>query len=189
MQEHGLVGMDFMKRIVDFYKDYENGKMDFRTYEIFLMKTMSVLDTSRLTSLRRAFLGRLSLRLRSYVIHWLNWHSTQGHQVLMITATNAFLARPVAALLGIQHLICTEVELQDERPTGRVLGTIPYREGKVELLETWLSHWDQSLQESWGYSDSYGDLPLLQCVRHPVAVTPDAGLYRHALEHGWDILT
>ena len=188
--EQGLVDAAFVNRIIDYYVEYETGKADFRAYETFLMESMAAIDAAALTRLRAAFLERLRFRLRPYVVRWLNWHRNQGNRVLMITATNAFLARPVAELLHVKEMICTEVELREECPTGRVLGSrIPYREGKVALLETWLSQWNQSLKDSWGYSDSYTDLPLLQRVYNPVAVTPDSNLYVHAVEHGWDILT
>ncbi|MDK2980765.1 MAG: hypothetical protein PWQ55_1112 [Chloroflexota bacterium] len=187
--EQGLVDAAFVNRIVEYYIEYETGKADFRAYEIFLMESMAAMDPAALRRLRAAFLERLRFRLRPYVVRWLNWHRNQGNQVLMITATNAFLARPMAELLHIQQLICTDVELRAECPTGRVRGTIPYREGKVALLEAWLMQRDLNLSGSWGYSDSYNDLPLLQRVQKPVAVTPDSNLYVHAVEHGWDILT
>jgi HAD superfamily hydrolase (TIGR01490 family) len=188
--EQGLVDAAFVNRIIDYYAEYESGRADFRAYETFLMESMAAMDTAALMRLRAAFLERMRFRLRPYVMRWLNWHRNQGNRILMITATNAFLARPMAELLRVKELICTEVELREECPTGRVLGNdIPYREGKVVLLEAWLSHWNQNLQDSWGYSDSYTDLPLLQRVHNPVAVTPDSNLYVHAVEHGWDILT
>jgi HAD superfamily hydrolase (TIGR01490 family) len=187
--EHGMVDMAFINRIAEYYRDYDNGQLDFLAYETYLMQALAALDASQLSHLHNIFEQHLRFRLRPYVVRWLDWHRAQGHQVLMITATSGYLARPLADILGIQHMICSEVELQNEHPTGNVLGTIPYREGKVALLEAWLSHWDQTLQHSWGYSDSYNDLPLLQRVRHPVAVTPDPNLYCHALENGWDILT
>jgi len=187
--EQGLVDTAFVNRIVEYFMDYENGRVDFRAYETFLMETLSTIKPALLVRLRSVFLERLRFRFRPYVQRWLNWHRNEGNQVLMITATNAFLARPVAELLHVRQLICTDVELYEGCPTGRVLGTIPYRDGKVELLETWLSLWDQNLQDSWGYSDSYNDLPLLQRVHNPVAVTPDSNLYVHAVEHGWTILT
>jgi HAD superfamily hydrolase (TIGR01490 family) len=187
--EQGLVDAAFINRIVSYFVENESDKADFRAYETFLMESMAALDPAALQRLRAAYLERLRFRLRPYVVRWLNWHRNQGNQVLMITATNAFLAQPVAELLHIQQLICTDVELRAECPTGRVRGTIPYREGKVALLEAWLMQRDQTLNNSWGYSDSYNDLPLLQRVHKPVSVTPDSSLYVHAVEHGWDILT
>ena len=108
--------------------NYETGKADFRAYETFLMESLAAMDAAVLTRLRAAFLDRLRFRLRPYVVRWLNWHRNQGNRVLMITATNAFLARPVAELLHVKEMICTEVELREDCPTGRVLdGSIPYQ--------------------------------------------------------------
>jgi HAD superfamily hydrolase (TIGR01490 family) len=188
--EQGVVDQVFIDRITAFYSDYENGKMDFRIYETYLLQAMAALAPEQLEGLRTNFLCRLHYRLRPYVLERLNWHRYQGHQLLIITAANAFLARPLADLLGVRHLICTDVEMQDHCLTGKVLGTIPFREGKVAMLKSWLSHYsDRPLRDSWGYSDSFNDLPLLQWVRNPIAVTPDLALYNHALEHGWEILT
>jgi HAD superfamily hydrolase (TIGR01490 family) len=109
----------------------------------------------------------------------------------IITATNRFLTGPIAAALGVEHLIATEPQIVDNRFTGEVAGAPCMREGKIEHLEHWLAGHGRALgdfSESWFYSDSINDLPLLERVTHPVAVDPDARLDKIARERGWKIL-
>ena len=110
----------------------------------------------------------------------------------IVTATNRFITRPIATELGIEHLIACEVEeAPDGRLTGRTVGTPSFREGKITRLEEWLAGLGRRLgdfEESWFYSDSLNDLPLLEKVTNPVAVDPDPTLERQARDRGWPIL-
>jgi HAD superfamily hydrolase (TIGR01490 family) len=110
---------------------------------------------------------------------------------VIITATNRFLTEPIAAALGVKHLIATEPRIVDGRFTGEVVGAPCMREGKLEHLERWLAARGRALgdfSESWFYSDSINDLPLLERVTHAVAVDPDARLEEAAAARAWKIL-
>lgn len=102
-----------------------------------------------------------------------------GDLCIIITATNSFVTAPIAQILNINNLIATEPEIKNGEFTGKVVGTPCFREGKIARLETWLDQhnltWLSFLQ-SWFYSDSLNDLPLLSKVTHPVAVDPDTVL-------------
>ena len=77
-------------------------------------------------------------------------------------------------------------------PTGAIHGVPSFREGKIERLLEWLAQRGLNLsdfRESWFYSDSLNDLPLLQRVSHPVAVDPDPTLKSHAESHGWPVIS
>ena len=115
-------------------------------------------------------------------------HRSQGHILLIITATNRFITAPIAAEFGIEHLIATELEERDGRFTGKVAGVPSYQEGKVTRLREWLSVHNQNLNGSWFYSDSHNDLPLLTRVDHPVAVNADATLAEYARGQGWPLI-
>jgi HAD superfamily hydrolase (TIGR01490 family) len=116
-------------------------------------------------------------------------HRTKGDTLLIITATNRFITAPIAERLGVDHLIAVNPEVEQGRYTGRVSGTLSYREGKVTRLEQWLQEQDLSLEGAWFYSDSHNDLPLLEIVEHPVAVDPDDTLRNVAEERQWRIMT
>jgi HAD superfamily hydrolase (TIGR01490 family) len=117
-----------------------------------------------------------------------NLHRANGDTLVIITATNRFVTEPIADEFEIPHLIATEPEVRDGRFTGKVAGTPCYREGKVTRLKSWLQQQGQTFQDSWFYSDSHNDLPLLSIVDHPVAVNPDEILRREAQQRGWQIL-
>jgi HAD superfamily hydrolase (TIGR01490 family) len=122
----------------------------------------------------------------------LSHHLTQGHTVLIVTATNRFVTEPIAAAFGIDstHLIATEPEQIDNQFTGRWIDTPSFKEGKVIRVKAWLNERGLSLnsfKETWFYSDSMNDLPLLKEVTHPVACNPSPSLESHAIKHGWRI--
>jgi HAD superfamily hydrolase (TIGR01490 family) len=119
-------------------------------------------------------------------------HVNQGHTVVIVTATNRFVTAPIAAALGVpdSHLIATEPECVDGRFTGCWVGTPSFKAGKITRVNEWLSQWGMVLSdfsESWFYSDSANDLPLMQAVTHPVACNPSATLESHAIDQGWRI--
>jgi len=109
----------------------------------------------------------------------------------IVTATNRFITAPIARELGIDELIATDVEEVDGAFTGKPRGTPSFREGKIVAVDEWLARKGRRLgdYESWFYSDSHNDLPLLERVSHPVAVDPDATLAAEAERRGWPILS
>jgi len=118
-------------------------------------------------------------------------HRQQGDRLVLTTATNRVLTELTARHLGIADLIATEVELNSGRCTGRTLGTLNMREGKVTRLQSWLV--EQCLPASLlagaiFYSDSANDLPLLRAVGEPVVVDPDGRLLAVAQALQWRVL-
>ena len=116
----------------------------------------------------------------------------RGDLCALITATNSFVTAPIAREFGLSELIATEPEQKNGEFTGNVAGVPCFREGKVERLLSWLNARERTLDsfaESWFYSDSLNDLPLLGRMTHPVAVDPDETLRAHAERNGWRIIS
>jgi HAD superfamily hydrolase (TIGR01490 family) len=117
-------------------------------------------------------------------------HKTDARVV--ITATNSFVTWPIVREFGVENLIATEPEEIEGKFTGRITGEPAFREGKLNRLKAWLSEhgieWG-ALEETWFYSDSLNDLPLLTMVSHPVAVDPDETLKEHALANDWRVIS
>ena len=116
-------------------------------------------------------------------------HRAAGDQLLIITATNRFVTAPIAARLGVDTLLATECEMLDGRYTGRTTDLPCYQGGKVIRLQRWLAENQRNLDDSYFYSDSRNDLPLLEHVSHPVAVDPDDTLRATAIERGWPVIS
>ena len=120
-------------------------------------------------------------------------HRDAADRLVLTTATNRFLAAPIAALLAIDEkdLIATELEIDGGRFTGRNTGVLNMREGKVTRLRAWLAAEaiaEAALAGAVFYSDSMNDLPLLRAVGRPIVVDPDARLGAEARHAGWAIL-
>jgi len=119
-------------------------------------------------------------------------HLRDNHLCAIVTSTNAFIAAPIARAFGVDHLLATELEVKDGRFTGKPSGTPSFRQGKVTRLAEWLGDQGRTLasfSDSWFYSDSQNDLPLLERVTHPVAVDPDEILRREASARGWQVIS
>ena len=112
--------------------------------------------------------------------------------LVMSTATNAFLSAPIGRHLGFEHIIATDPGIdRKQRFTGGCSGLPNMRAHKVPRLDAFLAVRGEALSsfdESWFYSDSRNDLPLLRAVTHPVAVDPDRELEAHAEREGWPVL-
>ena len=173
-------------------RDYQAGTVCAADFAGFYISTLAGRTAQQWQPLRAAFVQdvvapRIGAAARALV------HEQQrsGALVALTTATNRFITEPTARLLGIEHLIGTECELgADGCYTGRIAGPPNMRDGKVARLHAWLAARGQMLQDfdSWAYSDSAHDLPLLRAVQHPVAVHPDERLAAEALRLGWPVL-
>lgn len=172
-----------------FYQDYLDGCLDMQAFLSFCVSTLATFSSAQLHALGNEFRERwLKPRIRARGIESVEQHRRQGDTLLIVTATNRFLASEASKLLHIDHLIASELEQSDGRYTGKVIGTPSYREGKVQRLSDWLSQHPFDLSEATFYSDSHNDLPLLKKVGHPIAVNPDLQLEQHAITHHWTIL-
>jgi len=174
-----------------FYDQYKAGTLDIHEFLDFQLKPLSRHPRAVLDRWHAEFMARkIRPIIRDSAHRLVERH--RGDLRVVITATNSFVTRPIAREFGIDNLIATEPEARDGEFTGGVVGKPCFREGKVERLEEWLARRGRTLasfRESWFYSDSLNDLPLLSRVTHPVAVDPDETLRAHATAHGWPIVT
>lgn len=175
-----------------FYQHYLEGGLDIQAWLRFQLEPLSRYPLETLHAWRRDFVETC---IRPLVLEEglkaIARHRDDGAEVVMITATNDFVTEPIAELLGVSVLIATQAEReQDGRYTGRPYGTPSFREGKIARLNEWLSQQGKSLtqySDTWFYSDSHNDIPLLSMVKTPVAVNPDATLLNHARQLGWAV--
>jgi HAD superfamily hydrolase (TIGR01490 family) len=172
-----------------FYQDYLDGRLDMLQFLSFCATALAQFAPRELQSLGSEFSEKwLKPRLRPKALETIELHKRQGDTLVIITATNRFLASHAAHLVGITHLIASELEQKEGYFTGNPLGTPCYREGKITRLNEWLQQHAFDLSEATFYSDSHNDLPLLKQVANPIAVTPDQQLAQYALHHHWTIV-
>jgi HAD superfamily hydrolase (TIGR01490 family) len=187
----GLVdGEVYARENQRFYEDYKTGRLDIREFLAFSLKPLSEHSRESLDALHRQFMQEVIAPVMLPAAHLLlEKHRAQSDVLLIITATNSFITGPIADALGVENLLASDPEIVDGQYTGQVSGTPCFQAGKVERLESWLREHQQNLANSWFYSDSHNDLPLLELVTHPVAVDPDETLADHAVAKGWPIIS
>lgn len=121
----------------------------------------------------------------------IEWHKNQGHRVVIISASIEEIVKPVAEHLGLgpADYLCTHLTVQNDRYTGGLNGPLCYGPGKVYWAEQWASQNNLPfpLPNSYFYTDSSSDLPLLELVTHPVPVNPSRKLTKIAAARGWPI--
>jgi HAD superfamily hydrolase (TIGR01490 family) len=118
-------------------------------------------------------------------------HLEAGDLCAVVTATNHFVTAPISRAFGIPHLIATNAEYIAGRYTGRIAGTPSFKEGKVVRVKEWLAGMGLGLadfSETFFYSDSINDVPLLEAVTRPVATNPSPALHELAQANGWQVL-
>jgi phosphoserine phosphatase len=116
-------------------------------------------------------------------------HQDAGRATFIVSAAGNGLVEILAHVLGMDGGIGTRYEVDTEGVlTGRIVEPFVYGEGKVAAMQRFSDEHEIDLAESWAYSDSASDLPMLRAVGNPVAVNPDAELARIAAERGWRVL-
>ncbi len=177
------------ERNEQFYLDYKNGNLDIYKFLAFQLKPLSEHSVADLNALHAKYMDTVIRPMMTKKAQDLvNQHKAQGDLCLVITATNSFVTKPIAQAYGIAHLIGTDPEMVNGAYTGGVAGVPSFQEGKVTRLKQWLAERGQELadfEQSYFYSDSHNDLPLMKLVTHPVAVDADAKLTDYAQQHGW----
>ncbi|PKO44184.1 MAG: HAD-IB family hydrolase [Betaproteobacteria bacterium HGW-Betaproteobacteria-22] len=181
------------ERNEQFYQDYKNGCLDIYAFLEFQLKPLSqhpkkFLDALHLKYMEKVIRPMMTKKAQDLV----NQHKSAGDLCVVITATNSFVTKPIAAAYGIAHLIGTDPEMVNGEYTGGVTGVPSFQEGKVTRINQWLAARGQQLTDfnkSYFYSDSHNDLPLMKLVTHPVAVDADATLAEYAKQQGWAVIS
>ena len=176
-----------------FFAQYQAGTLDPVEYLAFALGTLAQFPRARLDQLHAQFMTEvIAPALRPSARALLQQHRDAGDLIAIVTATNRYVTEPIAAALGVEHLIAALPE-QDAsgNMTGQLLGTPTHGVGKIEHTHAWLATIGKTLtdfERCHFYSDSHNDIPLLSIVTDPVATNPNAALTSHATLHGWPTL-
>ncbi len=184
---------DFERRNQEFFQQYKDGTLDIRAYVRFATKALREKGPEAAAQAHRQYMEEVIAKaMTPQARDLVRGHRDAGDWVLVVTATNEWVTRPIAQAFGVAELIA--IELARDPLTGWITGEIQgipsFREGKVARVQAWLQarglDWDNV--ESTFYSDSLNDLALLERVNHPVATNPDERLRAVANARAWRIL-
>ena len=191
--QKGLVdAANFARTNDQFYEAYQAGSLDMTAYLQFVLEPLTGKTKASVRDLQRQFMTEcIEPMLLDKAFALIDHHRVAGDQLLLMTATHSVVAEPVAARLGFQHWLGSAVGVIDGCYTGKPEGLPCFQSGKVTHLAAWRSRHANANgnEDTWFYSDSHNDLPLLSEVGHPVAVDPDPVLAEHAERQGWTVLS
>ena len=195
--QQGLVDAQVHKARNDaFYRQYKEGGLDMHAYTEFAIAAVAGMSRAEREDLHARFMQDfVEPMMLPAALALLARHRAQGDFCLIMTATNRYVTEPIARRLDVDALIATDLEMTDDRYTGRVQGEPNFQQGKVNNLMRWLVDWNAanaralSMEESVFYSDSFNDLPLMERAARAIAVDPDDTLRAIATERGWEIIS
>lgn len=183
---------EFGSRNAAFFADYQKGTLDIHAYVRFATEAIRKLGPQAADEAHRVFMQEvITPHIQPAALALLQQHRDEGDTIVIVTATNEFVTRPIAKALGVDHLLAVNLARDASGwITGEIDGVPTMRAGKVTRMEAWMAErglsWDSV--DSIFYSDSMNDVPLLEKVDTAVATNPDARLRQLATERGWRIL-
>lgn len=183
----GFVDAQAYRQANDYFlRQYQQGELDIFEFLEFSLKPLADNGKAKLDRWHQQFMQEVVAPMRQKKAdQLLAKHRKKGDCLLIITATNLFVTQAIAKALAVDHILATVPEFKNGAYTGKVSGTPCFKEGKVEMLNSWLIENKCSLKGSYFYSDSNNDLPLLELVDNPIVVDADPLLQAEALKRGW----
>jgi HAD superfamily hydrolase (TIGR01490 family) len=176
----------------EFQRAYSSGQHDAAGFVARFLAPIRDCGLDKCTEWREETLRQHVIpHLSQKIIHELNSHRALGHELVLATATNEFLVAPIAAHLAIGEVLASPAERVAGDYTGLIGGAPCFKEEKLRRARAWVEERGHSWSstETWFYSDSQHDLPLLSAVTHPIAVSPDDELAAHALREAWPVVS
>mgnify|MGYP003972838409 FL=1 len=187
--EKKIVSDAFLVESEKFYNSYYEGDLDIDGFLAFCLKPLTENKLSELLELRKGFIeDKIKPMMLEEAIRTVEQKKIEG-PVIIATATNSFVTRPIADLFKIKDLIATEFVIRDNEFTGEVDGIPCFREGKVKKVEEWVEANGYDLSSATFYSDSFNDLPLLEKVETAIVVDGDDKLIEQAKNNDWECIS
>lgn len=181
-----------MRRNDELMDRYNAGTLTAEETYDFMLGLLTRADIDELRQWHTAYMEAvIAPAIQPVALELVKKHAEQGDLCAIVTATNEFVTTPIAKAFGIEHLVATVPEIRNNRYTGKLQGIPCYQEGKITRVDEWLTQQGlhfEDFAETWFYSDSINDLPLMERVSHPVATNPSPALRTVAQKRDWPIL-
>ncbi|WP_162617955.1 HAD family hydrolase [Salinicola halophilus] len=186
-------GEALLARMRDHDRQYHAGTLDMTDHLRFSLAPLVGRHRDAVREQVDAFVASaVAPRLMAPGVERLRQHARDGHATLVISASMYHLVEPIARFVGADDALATRPAFDSAgRFTGEPTGIQTYQRGKLDAFAEWLASHETGFAdgwETWGYSDSFNDLPLLEFVDHPHATQPDARLRETAEARGWPVL-
>ncbi|MDC3376152.1 HAD family phosphatase [Gammaproteobacteria bacterium] len=189
--EQGVVDKEeYEKKNQYFYDQYYKGKLDYDEWTEFSLTTVKGKKPEEIADLLSNFLSSvIEPMVNIYALRLLHEHNHNNDIMLLASATNSVIVKPIARRLGFKNIVSTEVEIIDGFYTGKVSGIPALGEGKLVKVKEWMSKNNiNDFHDTTFYSDSINDLPLMAEVNKAVAVNPDDLLREECDSRSWEVI-
>ncbi|MDP4908639.1 MAG: HAD-IB family hydrolase [Burkholderiaceae bacterium] len=194
MAKSGRAGdpVEALRRNEELMDRYNAGELTAEQAAEFMLGLLAAHPAHLLAAWHEEFMQKIIRpAMTQQAIELVQQHLAAGDLCAVVTATNSFVTAPIARAFGVPTLIATDPEYIAGRYTGKILGTPSFKHGKVVRVNQWLAGRDLRLDdfdESYFYSDSINDLPLLDAVTHPIVTNPSESLLAIAQQRNWPVL-
>jgi len=174
----------------EFIQDYQQGQLDFNQYTTFTLKPYIGMSQEEISKIILPFVERIiEPMINIFALKLIHDHHEKGHKILLASATNELIVRPIAHRLDIKNVIGTKAEFKNNECTGKFIPPCALGGGKLKLVENWMKdHQYNNFSGVTFYSDSINDLPLMEAVEFPKAVNPDIKLEAISNKRGWEVI-
>lgn len=187
-RRRGEIGLGLLVKSVLWAVQYRLAIFDMETVGTKLVRGMegdSEADLQSATAifLRQEVLPAVTDKARAAI----DEHSGAARELVLLTSSTQYVAEPFAKELGIPHVLCSRLHVADGRFVGTYEPPFCYGPGKVHYAERFAAAHGIDLAQSYFYTDSYSDLPMLERVGEPRVINPDRRLRRLARQRGWPV--
>ncbi len=190
LSEQKIVDASYLEESERFYNNYYDGSLDIEGFLSFCLRPLIANDMKLLLELRKQFVEeKIKPIITKVGKELIDRAHSEGKKVIIATATNDFVTRPIADIFNVSVLIATEFEIKDNAFTGKVLGSPCFRDGKLNKVTKWINNNNFDLSQTSFYSDSFNDLPLLEKVKKPVIVDGDDKLREIGKNKNWECVS
>ena len=173
----------------DYFASYGSGTLDIEEFSEFSLKPFIGMTRSEIEIIVADFYQKvLAEKFNPYILSILDDHKNQGDLVILASATNSLIVSHVAKMIGLDEFVSSVVSFSSGVCTGTIKQPHALGEGKLILVTKFLLDRKLSFDNTYFYSDSINDEPLMRKVKYPVAVNPDAQLLELSKSLGWDVL-
>ncbi len=190
LAEENIVDKHYLLQSEEFYKKYSTGDLDIYSFIKFCSQPLIKNSMGKLLDLRKKF---IETKIKPIILdkpkQIITNHIKNDEKVIIATATNNFVTRPIADLFQIDDLISTELEIKNNKFTGNVIDIPCFKEGKLEKVKKWANKNDFKLSDATFYSDSFNDLPLFNEVKNAVVVDGDSKILSIANKNAWQCMS
>ncbi|WGT65332.1 HAD family hydrolase [Variovorax paradoxus] len=187
----GVLPADAVTVYLGYCQQYVDGTLDIRELHRVSVAPLASFGMARLRKWAAEFEAEIEPRVPGQMRALVRKHQDAGHLCAIVTATTRFIAEPFGRVFGVADVLATRSLVIDDTLDGGIDGDPCFGVHKLAHVNEWLALRGtrlDALEQSWFYSDSASDLPLLEAVSSPVVVAPDERLRARAVLSGWPVV-